>query len=85
MHVHLVFVTKSRRLVFDRAALDALRTMFRGICAQFDATLMEMDGQRDHVHLRVEYPPKQAVSALVTSLKGASNPVLRRQRPDLAR
>jgi len=44
-----------------------------------------MDGERDHVHLLVEYPPKLAVSALVNSLKGASSRVLRRQRPDIAR
>ena len=62
-----------------------LKGIFSGICAKFEATLVEMDGERDHVHLLVEYPPKMAVSALVNSLKGASSRVLRRQRPDLAR
>ena len=31
---------------------------------------MEFDGEEDHVHLLVNYPPKVAVSALVNSLKG---------------
>jgi putative transposase len=85
LHIHLVFVAKDRRLVFDKAALDTLKAIFSGICAKFEAALVEMDGERDHVHLLVEYPPKLAVSALVNSLKGASSRVLRRQRPDLAR
>jgi putative transposase len=43
-----------------------------------------MDGENDHVHLLVEYPPKMAVFALVNSPKGVSSQLLRRDRPDLA-
>jgi putative transposase len=43
-----------------------------------------MDGEKDHVHLLVEYPPAVSVSSLVNSLKGASSRVLRRERPDIA-
>jgi putative transposase len=31
---------------------------------------VEFDGENDHVHLLVNYPPKVAVSVLVNSLKG---------------
>lgn len=85
MHVHLVFVAKYRRKVFDRAAIDRLRELFAKICTDFEAELVEFDGERDHVHLLVNYPPKVAVSALVNSLKGASSRVLRKERPDLAK
>lgn len=84
MHVHLVFVTKYRSRVFDNAAIDRLRELFSKICADFEAELKEMDGEVDHVHLLVNYPPKVAVSALVNSLKGASSRVLRKERPDIA-
>lgn len=84
MHVHLVFVTKYRRRVFDNAAIDRLRELFSKICADFEAELQEMDGEVDHVHLLVNYPPKVAVSALVNSLKGASSRVLRKEWPDIA-
>ena len=47
------------------------------------ATLVEMDGEDDHVHLLVEYPPKLAVSSPVNSLKGVSSRLLRQQRPDI--
>lgn len=85
MHVHLVFVAKYRRKVFDKAAIDRLRILFAKICTDFEAEMVEMDGERDHVHLLVHYPPKVAVSALVNSLKGASSRVLRKERPDIAK
>jgi len=64
MHVHLVFVTKYRRGVFTKAILDDLRLIFTSVCADFEAELVEFDGEDDHVHLLVVYPPKMAVSAL---------------------
>ncbi len=56
MHVHLVFVTKYRRRVFDGDAIDRLRIIFAKTCADFQAQLIKMDGKDDHVHLPVEDP-----------------------------
>ncbi|MGH8181620.1 MAG: IS200/IS605 family transposase [Steroidobacteraceae bacterium] len=83
MHVHLVFVAKYRHRVFDRAAIEALRVIFTGICRDFEAQLVEMEGEDDHVHLLIEYPPKLPVSSLVNSLKGVSSRLLRQRRPDI--
>ena len=83
MHVHLVFVAKYRRRVFDGDAIERLRAIFSKVCADFGADLIEMDGEYDHVHLLVEYPPKIAVSSLVNSLKGVSSRLLRKARPDI--
>ena len=83
MHVHLVFVTKYRRKVFDRDAVERLRRLFAGVCANLESSLVEMDGEDNHVHLLVEYPPKLSVSVLVNSLKGVSSRMLRKERPDL--
>jgi putative transposase len=49
----------------------------------FEAELVEVDGEDDHVRLLVNYPPKVAVSHLVNSLKGVSSRMLRKVRPDL--
>lgn len=83
MHVHLVFVTKYRRHVFDADAIEKLRPVFSKVCADFESKLIEMDGEDDHVHLLVEYPPKVAVSKMVNSLKGVSSRLLRKERPDI--
>jgi putative transposase len=83
IHVHLVFVTKYRRKVFDKSAIDSLRTIFKNVATDFEADLVEMDGEQDHVHLLVNYPPKHSVSAMVNSLKGVSSRLLRLERPDI--
>jgi putative transposase len=70
LHVHWVFVAKYRRRVFDAQAIHLLRGIFADVCSGAHATLVEMDGEDDHVHLLVEYPPKVAVSSLVNSLRG---------------
>ena len=79
MHVHLVFVTKYRREVFTKALLEDLREIFTSVCTDFESELVEFDGEDDHVHLLVNYPPKVAVSALVNSLKGVSSRMIRQK------
>ena len=79
MHVHLVFVTKYRRDVFTKAILNDLQKIFASVCADFDAELVEFDGEDDHVHLLVNYPPKVAISKLVNSLKGISSLLIRKK------
>jgi putative transposase len=79
MHVHLVFVTKYRREVFTKVILEDLRGIFTSVCADFESTLVEFEGEDDHVHLLVHYPPKVSVSALVNSLKGVSSRMVRQK------
>jgi putative transposase len=79
MHVHLVFVTKYRREVFTKTILEDLRSVFTSVCIDFEAELVEFDGEDDHVHLLVDYPPKVSVSALVNSLKGVSSRMIRQK------
>lgn len=80
MHVHLVFVTKYRRGVFTKQILDDLRVIFEHICLDFQAELIEFDGEEDHVHLLIHYPPKVAISNLVNSLKGVSSRLIRQKQ-----
>jgi putative transposase len=78
MHVHLVFVTKYRKKVFTKQILEELKTIFSNICKDFDSVLIEFDGEGDHVHLLINYPPKITISKLVNSLKGVSSRLLRK-------
>ncbi len=52
-------------------------------CTSIWSLWRNMDGEDDHVHLLVAYPPKVAVSNLVNSLKGVSSRLLRKERPDI--
>jgi len=72
LHVHLVFSTKYRRGVITDRVRDFLRDSMAKVCQDFESELLEFDGEDDHVHLLVAYPPKVAISLLVSRLKGAS-------------
>jgi putative transposase len=79
MHADLVFVTKYRREVFTKEILDDLRRIFLSVCSDFETELVEFDGEDDHVHLLVNYPPKVSISKLVNSLKGVSSHLIRKR------
>ena len=80
MHVHLVFVTKYRRNVFTKQVLDELEDIFTSVCNDFEAHLVEFEGEGDHVHHLVTYHPKITISKLVNSLKGVSSRLIRRRK-----
>lgn len=83
IHIHLVFITKYRGKIFQKHHYDAMQSIFGKVCKDFEADLIEVDGEGDHVHLLVNYPPKVSVSSLVNSLKGVSSRLLRKGFSDL--
>lgn len=54
----------------------------REVCAKANAELPEFNGERDHVHLLIHYPPQIKLSTLVGSLKGVSAHYLRKEYAD---
>jgi len=70
---HLIFTTKYRRKVFDGDMIGQLREAFDSACEKLDCRIIEFDGEEDHVHLLIEYPPKLSISVLVNNLKSTSS------------
>ena len=56
MHVHLVFVTKFRHKVFADRHLTRMEQIMRDVCADFEAELVEFNGENNHVRLWVNFP-----------------------------
>ena len=80
MHIHLVFATKYTRYVFTKQILDALKIIFPSVCNDFEADLVEFDGEKYHVHLLITYPPKVSISRSVNSLKEVSSRLIRKKK-----
>jgi putative transposase len=53
----------------------------RDVCIGANAKWREFNGETDHVHLLVHYPPSLAPSVLVNQLKGVSSRLLRQHYP----
>lgn len=81
--VHLIFTTKYRRKLFDGRMIEQLSDAFDSAVAKLECEIIEMDGEPDHVHLLVAYPPKLAVSVMVNNLKSVSSRLLRQQNTHL--
>lgn len=77
--IHLVFIPKYRRDVFNKQILDRLNIIFSETCLQMDCNLLEFNGEDDHVHLLVDVHPKVSISNLVGKLKGKSSYLLRQE------
>lgn len=83
--VHLVFTTKYRRKLFTEVMIEQLREAFESACVKLECELIEMDGEQDHVHLLISYPPKLSISVMVNNLKAVSSRILRLQNTHLTR
>lgn len=84
LHAHLIFITKYRYSVLEGYMFPTLKLLFEGICNDFEAELIELDGEADHVHLLINYPPKVSLSKLINSLKGVSSRKLKLHHPEVA-
>jgi len=83
LHAHLVFVTKYRKKIFDQEILNDMKNIFEKICNEQQIILKEFNGEEDHVHMLIDYPPMVLLPKLVNSLKGVSSRKLRQNWPKL--
>lgn len=66
--VHLVFVVKYRHAVISDSVWTSLRYGFDLSAKRLDLVLVELNHDKDHVHLVVEYPPKVSISEMANAL-----------------
>ena len=79
LHVHLVFITKYRKKVLGEVHHTYFSECVAEICKSFDAELKECNGEADHIHMLIQYPPTVQISKLVNNLKSVTS---RRMRGD---
>jgi putative transposase len=53
LHMHWVFVAKSRRRRLYAREIDVLRSIFADVCSDAQATRVKMDGEDAHVQLPI--------------------------------
>ncbi|MBO6224390.1 MAG: IS200/IS605 family transposase [Psychrobacter sp.] len=83
IHVHLVFITKYRKKVLGVAHHQYFSECVSDICKDFGAELKECNGEGDHVHMLIQYPPTVQISKLVNNLKSVSSRRMRANFIDL--
>ena len=73
LKIHLVCVTKYRRPILTAESLAVLEVSFREVATKMGFGIEEFNGEPDHVHVLIEYPPKLSISQMVNALKGVSS------------
>jgi putative transposase len=73
LQIHLVCVTKDRRKVFTANSLAVIEASFREVSLKMDFEVKEFNGEEDHIHCLIEYPPKLSISQMVNAVKGVSS------------
>jgi putative transposase len=46
---------------------------FRSVAEKMNFQILEFNGEEDHVHALIEYPPKLSISEIVNAIKGVSS------------
>jgi putative transposase len=59
--------------VFTADGLDLIEKSFHEVAKKMDFQILEFNGEGNHVHALIEYPPKLSVSQIVNALKGVSS------------
>ncbi len=78
---HVVLVTKFRRDAITDRVRELLETTTREVCARHGTTVTAFDGEDDHIHLLLGYPPKNPVSTLVRHHAGGPQAGVARSHP----
>ncbi|MDV2994572.1 MAG: hypothetical protein N4J56_004226 [Chroococcidiopsis sp. SAG 2025] len=73
LKIHLVCIAKYREEVFSLQELKLIEEVFHHVAKQMDFQILEINGEDEHVHALIEYPPKLSVSKIVNALKGVSS------------
>jgi putative transposase len=76
---HAVFVTKYRRKVINSTLSRRLKEIFTETCQKWNCKLQEFNGESDHVHLLISYPPQVQLSKLIANLKNVSSRLIRKE------
>jgi len=73
LQAHLVFITKYRRKVLTQESSRLIEESFQSVAKKMDFEVLEFNGETDHIHLLIAYPPKWSISQIVNALKGVSS------------
>ncbi|RAM51877.1 MAG: IS200/IS605 family transposase [Hapalosiphonaceae cyanobacterium JJU2] len=82
VRLHFVFVTHYRRKALDAEILDRLREMVEQVSNKMDCQLIEFNGELDHIHVLLDFHPKNSIAAVAGSLKSSTARMLKKEFPE---
>jgi len=69
LKVHLILVCKYRKKLLKQGVETNIKSIIRDIEAKSDFEIIEMETDKDHIHLMIQYIPRISISAIVNRIK----------------
>lgn len=76
---NLVVITKYRHKCITKDILNDLKDIFKNIIDGKNGSIIEFNGEADHIHLLFETPPQVELAKLVNTLKTVSSRLIRKK------
>ena len=70
LKIHLIFVTKYRKPIFvSESRAYSVKQFIWEACNRYGYEIIQMETDKDHVHMLIGYSPKDSVSDMVKRIK----------------
>lgn len=69
LQAHVIFVTKYRERLTARGVWERIKHEMYKACTELGVSLAEVEADKDHIHLMIEYPPTLSICRIVRYLK----------------
>lgn len=79
---HLVVVTKYRHKCITPEILEDLKSISNDFLNKKGGSILEMNGEEDHIHILFEIPPQIELASMVCSLKTVTSRLIRKKYSD---
>ena len=83
LSAHIIWCTKYRYKVLEGEVQIRCRDLLIQICNSEDIRILKGVVSKDHVHMHIEYAPRQSVSDIVKRMKGRTSRILQIEFPHL--
>lgn len=83
MHYHLVLVVKYRKEVINKDISNRLQEIFEYIAPNYNITVVEWNGDKDHIHILIKGHPNSELTKFINAYKSASSRLIKKEYPKI--
>ena len=80
---HIVWCVKYRQKILNTNIEKSLKQILLKIASDNGIGMLEMETDKDHIHLLVDCTPQQQIPSIIKALKGVSARLLFSQHPEI--
>lgn len=79
---HLILTTKYRHPCITEEMQERIEEVITSLFKKWDCSLIEWNGEPDHIHLLFETPPQIKLASAINSIKSVTSRYIQKEFPD---